>query len=318
MRRTLTIFFVLYSLAFTFTGYAKPYDNIVVFGDSLSDQGNLVALSKKDSHFKNFPYHEGRLTDGNTAVEVLAKALDLNLKPAAHEQGNNYAVIGARASLSGTDLDQIALSVQVGDYLNTNKTASAKTLYVFTVGSNDIRAARDTHNEKIAYAILTEAAAMVESNVKTLINAGAKNILIVNAPNLGRIPETMMLAAKTNNPSIIDVTESYTHTYNIALKRAIRKLRRTEDYSVEVRGFNLFRYFITLQRRALHRMDFINATEACFLRSKGEFSSMCSPEMMNDFVFFDEAHPSARAHEAIGQAMRIVLPDMDYHDWIDE
>ena len=72
---------------------AQNYSNVYVFGDSLSDNGNLMALD---------PSVPQRFTNGPVAVEVIAAGLGMSLTPSYHllqtpPFGNNYAIAGAKA-----------------------------------------------------------------------------------------------------------------------------------------------------------------------------------------------------------------------------
>lgn len=66
---------------------STPFSRIIVFGDSLSDTGNLYLLS---GGYPPAPYAEGRFSNGPIWVEYLAAALGMSLAP-----DDNYAVGGA-------------------------------------------------------------------------------------------------------------------------------------------------------------------------------------------------------------------------------
>src|SRR5688572_13095314 len=68
---------------------ALAFSQIVAFGDSLTDNGNLQAAT--NGMFPAAPYFDGRFTDGLVAVEVMASKLGVPL--------NNRAIAGA---LTGT------------------------------------------------------------------------------------------------------------------------------------------------------------------------------------------------------------------------
>ena len=79
--------------AFGGLAYAAPYSAVVVFGDSLSDNGNLYAASK--GTIPGAPYYNGRRSNGLVAVEDLAAALNAPLA--------DFAWIGATTGLGGFD-----------------------------------------------------------------------------------------------------------------------------------------------------------------------------------------------------------------------
>ncbi len=77
-----------------FSTQASPYSNIYVFGDSLSDMGNLFNATTATQQFLSTfdldfpvipaspPYFEGRFSNGPVWVEKLAEELDIELTPA--------------------------------------------------------------------------------------------------------------------------------------------------------------------------------------------------------------------------------------------
>ena len=79
---------------------AGPFGKLIVFGDSLSDNGNLAATPEY-SFLNNPPYNQG-FNNGKPAVQQLAKLLDLPLSPSLYllggVVGNNFAVASARAA----------------------------------------------------------------------------------------------------------------------------------------------------------------------------------------------------------------------------
>src|SRR5689334_19155339 len=111
--------------AFATTGnrpIPRPFDRIVVFGDSLSDSGNA-----------------GRFSNGPVWVERLARYLGVELSPAARG-GTNFAVGGA--PVEGPPGSQ-SLREQVRRFLAQRSRAAGtdRTLYIVFGGANDIFAA---------------------------------------------------------------------------------------------------------------------------------------------------------------------------------
>ena len=75
--------------------HADP--GVVVFGDSLSDTGNLFAATGGTNPIP--PYFNGRFSNGPVWVETLAASLGLPVNPSLLG-GTNYAFAGAVTGLT--------------------------------------------------------------------------------------------------------------------------------------------------------------------------------------------------------------------------
>ena len=213
---------------------ATPYDAEYVFGDSLSDTGNLAATGLIQSFagqpIANFPdppsYHDS-FTNGPVAVQALATRLGLNADPSLwvtgfqdiHDlfgpgfvPGTNYAVgaATAAASIPMGGIPGINLPQQVAAYIDHSAGGSAdpNALYTILIGGNDIRNAAlfGTGLPAVQNGVTAEIAA-----VNDLLGAGARHLLVVNVPNVGVIPEFAQdtptdAAAATCTPRTITVS----------------------------------------------------------------------------------------------------------------
>jgi len=152
------------------------YDQLYVFGDSLSDTGN-----------------NGRFTyDSNKHLlydEVLAQRIGAALV-ASDDGGNNYAAGGGVAvpALNPTDNTQD----QVQSYLGqVNGRADGDGLYIHWIGGNDLAAA--ALNPTTAPGVAYNSAAAAAAQVHSLLNAGAGTVIVPTVPNIGSTPQLMEL-----------------------------------------------------------------------------------------------------------------------------
>ena len=287
---------------------SAPYSRVVIFGDSLSDTGNLASII---GNFPSPPYYMNRVSNGPVAVEVLANKLNLEALPSLHligpAQGSNYAIAGARAG--GGEL--IDLGFQVTMFLaNNGGVAPSNFLYIVFIGGNDVRDARAEANETVAIAIIDQAVAMEITTIQTLAAAGARDILVVNVPDIGSIPESGLLAAALGLPTLKEYASALTRAYNKKLKKQIKVIKH-QLYEVEIEQFNLFKFFGKLIKHA-GKYGFDNAADACFSSITFVVNPACNFE---NFVFFDEIHPTAHAHAIVGNRMsRVVIEDDEEQD----
>ncbi len=188
------------------------YSKVIIFGDSLSDVGN-VRKKFEDKFFVSYPggtfnYSDGRFTNSSDTDpastmfvgvwhEQLARTF-LNLAPAraSLDGGSNYAFGGATTEDGTRDItvfDNPApfsggsntitvdnMGRQIDRYLN-EQVIDPAALYVVWGGGNDF-----FQNESPANVIATSQ--RVVALVNRLVTAGAKNILVPNVPPLGAIP----------------------------------------------------------------------------------------------------------------------------------
>jgi phospholipase/lecithinase/hemolysin len=196
---------------------ASSIDNLVVFGDSLSDNGNAAAaLAAQGQTLGN--YAPNALTDGPKTnppttgpfgLWVDQFAADTHLPDpmpvvsdthsglALNPSGTNYAVASAQTghnpnfSLSTIfnlppAVPGTADQVTIFNSLN-HSTASPTSLYAMWAGSDDIAQAL-TNNPLSGVSAGKTAANNIEANIKTLAGEGAKYFLWFNLPPLGETP----------------------------------------------------------------------------------------------------------------------------------
>ena len=141
------------SAAMNSSAQALPtFDQIVVFGDSLSDNGNA-----------------GRASNGPVWVEHLATRFGFMLEP-SRTGGSNFAVGGARLDpRSGTT----SLRAQASAYLRGSR-PHGRILHIVYGGGNDLLAAV---GQPQALAMVDAAVASMRSIVADLAHQGATALL---------------------------------------------------------------------------------------------------------------------------------------------
>lgn len=146
-----------------------------VFGDSLSDVGNIALATGGAVPNTGAGYAWGRFSNGPIYADYVAQAFGLHNTPSLMG-GNNYAFGGAEINMSN---NPPGLAYQLGWYASqTGGHADPNALYVVYGGGNDIN-----HGSNLTQSLTT-----LYGIVDTLINMGATNIVIPNAPDLGRTP----------------------------------------------------------------------------------------------------------------------------------
>lgn len=191
--------------------HADPFSSIVVYGDSLSDNGNLYRLT--GGFAPPPPYVNGRFSNGPVAVEQLAAQLNTRLI--------DFAVGGATSGIGNIgDGGGVASTGLLGlPGLQAELLASAGavpsaivpgSLFVVWGGANDFEtlSSPTVADSQAAAAI---AAANITGIVSALQLGGATNILVPDLPDLGQTPEFYGVSAAT----------AYTNAFNTALASSL-------------------------------------------------------------------------------------------------
>src|SRR2546423_3343028 len=193
---------------------APVFTQVIVFGDSLSDDGNIAHRARDLVGFSypssNFNYSDYRFTDDtNTSPaanlyvgtwhEQLEKTfLGLALAKNSLDGGTDYAFGGATTKDGTHDRTIINnpfpfgggdftitidnMGKQISDYLASHA-ADANALYILWGGGNDLF---DDHSAQS----VIDTANRVGGLIVRLANAGARNFLVPNVPPLGAVPNS--------------------------------------------------------------------------------------------------------------------------------
>ncbi|CAN5911210.1 hypothetical protein BH23PLA1_BH23PLA1_18560 [soil metagenome] len=120
---------------------------LVVFGDSLSDTGNLFfATCGSDNPagpfgpngpFPTPPYFQGRHSNGPVFVEYLAEALGASAAPGT-TGGTNFAFGFAETGVGLSTQGSPNVGAQIDMFFGSGRTFSGSELVVLYAGANDI------------------------------------------------------------------------------------------------------------------------------------------------------------------------------------
>ena len=182
-------------------GQVPNYDAFVVFGDSISDTGNAWMLTKSAGIDPALPpsepphetYFRGRFSNGPVMFEHLWDKLNKNggsiVPSLAITQLPPRTAVSFAFGTSGTDatcapvpglLCQVALFAQ--SLIGTQP--SKRTLYAIFSGGTDVLSAPNPFDPAVVDAVV----AHVSQAVQQLYQLGARDVIVVNMPNLGLAP----------------------------------------------------------------------------------------------------------------------------------
>jgi phospholipase/lecithinase/hemolysin len=300
---------------------ASVYSAEYVFGDSLSDRGNLAELA--GFNFPNPPSYHDSFTNGPVAVQGLAQSFGLNADPslwvtgfqdphdlfggASFVPGTNYAVAAATSALQAVGGPPgINLPEQIGAYSAfEHGVADPSALYVIMIGGNDVRnaALQGTGAAAVAAGVDAELAA-----VRTLSIEDAKHFLVVNVPDVGNIPEFAQ-----DNPTLAGAATTYTQLYNLELAAGLAAIDPTLGPGTSLDEFNLYNFDASIKANAAS-YGFTNTTDRCFTNTplSAAATPQCGgqggPDIAN-FTYWDSIHPTAKVQALWAQGMEQAVPE---------
>jgi phospholipase/lecithinase/hemolysin len=185
---------------FTALGDPIPVNQIVAFGDSLTDTGNasiftLGVLPGSGYAYRHVPgvlFPVGEYTNppapaGPSGLWIDQFATDAKLPDPlpALAGGTNFAVAGAQTGIDPNKILGGYVTDQLNVYLGSKTAVPSTNLYTFWAGANDILNAK---NPSAAAAAAATAASNLEGNITKLAHDGGKYFLWFNLPLLGDVP----------------------------------------------------------------------------------------------------------------------------------
>jgi thermolabile hemolysin len=257
---------------------AGPFDQIVIFGDSLSDNGNLVFFDEQPEPDPAI-YWEGRFSNGPVWIEYLAgpEGLDAPLK--------NWAFGGAETSgvVPPGLLEQVLLHV-----LDENPPFSPNTLFVIWIGGNDY-----LNSDRDAPYVVEN----IEAAMDDLVEYGARHLLVLNMPDLGAIPDNL------DTPEAAAAT-AFTHDFNAQLGNMLDRFSSLNP-AVAVYEFDIYGLSVAVAADP-EAFGFVNATAPS--------PNFVVPNEFDDagHVFWDEKHPTTAMHAIVAdQALAALNEQID-------
>lgn len=275
-------------------GAAPTFSSMVVFGDSLSDTGNVRNVLGS-SNIISVPAGygaNGRFSNGKVWHEYLAPAIGVPVATASRVSGasnTNFAYGGARIDDGG--LPSAGLLTQYAQY-NARQPggADADALYVLWGGGNDIR---DLVGNPDPLAGIAASLGNLQGMLTGLIGRGASTFLIPNLPDLGKIPENRGSAREAS-------ASAATVAWNDALHAMLLGL----SGQASIYYFDVYSTFNDLLDDPAS-YGFTDTTGTCRRVTLLIFESACAAAATT--VFWDSIHPTTAAHRVLGLAAADLL-----------
>jgi phospholipase/lecithinase/hemolysin len=271
---------------FSLAGIAQagPYSSIVVYGDSLSDNGNLFHFVGQPGP----PYYMGRRSDGPVAVEKLAGILGAPLV--------DFAWLGATSGIGNildggtpTSLGIGPLPGMLTEFAMTQATLAPFLpggLFVVWGGPDDFFSPSPLDTTPLD--IINRAVSNELAIVNGLRLLGAQNILAPGMPDLGLTP-----FYRSQGPLAAAQASAASDAYNAAL------LSNLPSGVIFYDTAGLLRTMVANPGA----FGFSNVTEPCF---DGAASLCANP---SQYLFFDSFHPTTAAYGFAAAGFASAVPE---------
>lgn len=264
------VFLAISCFSYAGNGSDTPFNKIVFLGDSLSDNGNLYV---KDIGFmpKSPPYYKGRFANGRVWSEYVADYFQaLNIPSSNFANGGETTV--AHNPFNGF-LPYI-LEFSIDSYwTSTVFRDRSKTLFSLWIGSNDyLPGTKADEVESYTDYIIQN----IQQKLERLIGYGGKNFLIINLPDLSRLPFAKENGNGENLGALIAA-------HNKKLAAMVMKIQ--EQYkNINIHLFDLNSLFVDVLTRTnfyneKYHAHITNTTDACwqgnyYLHQKAQVSDV--------------------------------------------
>lgn len=256
------------------------FTDFYMFGDSLSDVGNMSIISGGTIPDPNI-YWNGRLSNGPVAAEVFGLRLSPNpmvLMPLPSEAGGNgYAFDRARTSTHEAG-NQYSIMGQVNSYV-TLRGVDPGAMHVVWGGANNLRDALvDPGN---AGTIVAGALGDLQLTLGQLVGGGAQHILVPNAPDLGLVPAVTSMGA-----AAMAGATHLSSQFNAGLEQILAAY----DPAANIYRFDTFSW---VQDAVANpgKYGFTNVTDPYIVSGTGD---------PDGYMFWDPIHPTRKTHEILG------------------
>ncbi len=286
---------------------------LIFFGDSLTDTGNLYIVSQvipelydgifdpanPYSRFPTPPYVAGRATNGSVWVESLATRMGCTNAQPSLAGGTNYAFISALTRddpLHGivSPFGVPDLGTQITDYLATH-TPHPTDVFVIWGGANDFFFGQQDPSKPVE---------AIAEQMARLADNGAKRFVVLNLPPLGDTP-----SGAAANPAGLN---TLCYAFNMLLDVTLDDLRAS--LHVTICEIDVDFLFQVIQRWP-EWFGFVNITEPALATVLDPSSPLFGfpqrplEEVDNpmDYLFWDGVHPTQSGHQLIADYVRLSL-----------
>jgi len=281
------------------TLFSKTNDikQVVIFGDSYSDNGNTYKRSSNT--YPGRAYFLGHFTNGPNWADYLAIKLGFNImntrvyRNYAYGQGQ---ILGGVKLSTHNNTKSWSFSVpdfseEVDEYFHDGAIEPAKSLYFVFIGTNDILNNIPTskqNNQEFINKILDR----FVSQVERLKKAGAKRIIIFNFRDLKLFPLSKQLA-KNYKSNYLESLEEMIQQFNQGLLNLYSDDKNVHIFNIYNFDHKVFSIVNSIQWKS-QKIFLIDKEQACYKHGGNYIDYIDNKYCTTPWThwFFDRIHPT--------------------------
>lgn len=309
-------FCYLFLFFYCFKAFAFTPQEIIFFGDSLSDNGNLYKLLLKLIP-KSPPYFEGRFSNGVTWAENVGNYYhqsNINYKIYAYGGATALFTMPTDEFLAPTNLEN-EINQYIFESLFKNK---SKTLFVIWIGGNDYLFDPKKNNNPQAINDLTQKVVdKISWALETLIFNGGRHFLVLNMPDLSLTP---FATINDKRQQLHDL--SVTHNEKLQHKMSLLKNLHPDSEFLNINVYDIFNEVVNHPEKfnEKYHIHIIDVTHSCWEGGYTYENNIANPAIKeseriawayhrgqepcqnaDEYIFWDRIHPTRVVHTVLSQ-----------------
>ncbi len=307
MRRPMNriVFLTIICLCIASPLSARTFPDIVAFGDSLTDHEGAQSLIEPSEVDFIVPEAWTNCPESGPCVwvEYLADGWGATV--------DNYAIGGAltEGHVSEDVEDLVDLGIlpplglvgQVDRYVDDGPEFDpGNTLFTVWIGGNDLlEFLRGDLDAATPEALVAGATGDIQQSMNELAGIGAQYILALSLPDLSQTPAWLDRTAEDRAAA-----QSLVRSFNAELENTLSAFEESKP-GITVYRFDVFSFF----NDTIQSGTFANTTGTLLVDPDNPFGGTNEPA--EDYLFWDDIHPTTRTHELLGQSVAQILESQD-------
>jgi phospholipase/lecithinase/hemolysin len=296
-------------------------ERLVVFGDSLSDDGNSFflsggALPPGPSSSPKGDYGEtfdgsgevflGRFTDGRNWVDyfpadagrfgVQISAVSAYFQDQTNDNATDFAVSGATSDAhNGLNPTLPSFPQEIAAYLGSLGTNSrpSEDLCVIWIGANDFSARINPF----------QTVSNIKDQIALLSKVGVKNFVAITIPDISLTPQVKAQGTQV-------AAKQFVFTANLDMEVELPRFAMQHQISITVVEINAIFYPIVFEPALF---GFTNSVDLAYVPLNGPLQVLYP----DDYVFWDGFHPTTKAHAiAADFVFKAIFAPLPFHQFL--